>query len=345
MDPSQIDWSTGVPALVWRLEVPQIMRVSARHGELSRQVCRQESAQDGAADVTSRIIPGFCRVTGAGGRDRMDRACPCRKCAGARAWAQVTDGVRAVRRAHDLFSLPFGRDGSRLVSDIALPHHAAAVRAARMAYEDSAHVYFMGGHWDDLRAHARAWMGGLYEARHYEAEGRDLVARAVVRLTPSPVPWGQDMRLAQRGIGEEEARDMERRARAAERATMAAAMRAPYERLLDAIQHLAARAAGAGAVCHCGKCGGRAAVSDKFSASALSDLREVAVAARLLNLAGDPALEDLAARARDLAEGTDEARIRQDDRHREEVRDAAADIAARVRAVLPAAGMFGEEDE
>ena len=193
----------------------------------------------------------------------------------------VASKATALRDFHYTQSLPWGRDGARIVSALNLPAYQAGLRDRRLAFEDAVASFVAA--YPDLVREARDVLNGAFREADYPPAEK-VAARFTVEAAVFPVPEADDFRV-QLSAEEVEATRREIAAR------VDGAVRDAWTRVHEAVRHMATklreyRPAG-------GK-GDRA--EGVFRDSLVENVRALADLLPRLNVTADARLDDMARR-------------------------------------------------
>lgn len=238
------------------------------------------------------------------------------------ALASIARITNDARQAHYHFSLPWTDTGPRLLPASVYLSFADRMRALRAEFDGAVSNFIAG--YPAYVEEARRRLNGMFDPTDYP-DASDIAGRFAFSVAISPVPDAADFRVA---LGDEEAAaikaDIEERAQDATRA----AIRAAYERVAEAVGHMAAKLAEYQPATAGAKAQGI------FRDSLVDNVRQLASVLPHLNVTGDPDLADVAERISRALTAHDADALRDDDTLRRAVAREAQEIADHVGAFL-----------
>jgi hypothetical protein len=188
----------------------------------------------------------------------------------------VTAAYSKIRDRHLWYTLPWQQDGARILPAANFEKYSAEMRHLRQEAEIAVEAFVAD--YPRLREAAKSELNGLYNPKDYPT---NIKAKFAVDVAVMPLPEAEDFRatLSEQDVAQIKAGITEELAK-----TTAAAMRDPYQRLIERIESLAKLA------------DPKAPVYDSY----ITGLRDICEILPSLNLTADPQLEELRMRAQGL---------------------------------------------
>jgi hypothetical protein len=216
-----------------------------------------------------------------------------------------------IRQEHYRRTLPWAEDGARILTSAGYFAYAEYMRDAQAKWDPAVSEFLNS--WDRYVSEARAKLGTLYDPSDYPSV-RELRGKFEFRYAVRPVPTASDFRVS---LGSEEV----------------SAIRAEIQSTLDASVHNAMRDVWGRMRDVVGKMAERLRAYDPNNASAapfrdslVSNITELLEVVPSLNLTGDAAVTDFAARIRQDLTGFDAQALRDNMFTREDVAQRAESI-------------------
>ena len=190
------------------------------------------------------------------------------------AFKAVTAAASELRTAHYFYTLPWGQDGSRILTTAIFDEYSKQMRTHRQAFDAAVKAFVEA--YPRLKSAARVELNGMYKERDYPA---NIAAKFGVDIVFMPMPDAEDFRAT---LPDDLVTDIKRNIQSELDRTTQLAMREPYERLYEHISRMVNRRSDSKAV---------------FRDTLVTGLADLCAILPGLNLTRDPQLEDLRKRA------------------------------------------------
>ena len=237
------------------------------------------------------------------------------------ALAEIQKIVSEARQAHYFVTLPWGDDGYRVLPAAVYLEHTAKMRVLSNRFHPA--VDALVRRFTQLIDEARVRLGGLFREADYP-HPEELRSRFAFDTRVLPLPDAGDFRVA---LGDEERERVKRQITASVEASLHLASRELWQRLYDAVHHMAERLS-AYKVTDEG-------VEHAFRDTVVTNLVRLVDVLPRLNMMHDPELERLAEEARSSLL-VDPKELRASESVRNETAKAAAAIAERMKTYMSA---------
>jgi hypothetical protein len=237
------------------------------------------------------------------------------------ALADIQRVAGEARREHYFMTLPWDDKGYRVLPAAAYLDHTAKLRDYSAAYSTAVDVF--AARFDELVSEARGRLGGLFRPEDYPG-ARDIRDKFSFETKVMPLPDAADFRVT---LGDEETARVKRQITASVEASLNVATRELWQRLYDAVSHMAERLAAYKVT--------EAGVEHPFRDSVVTNLVKLVDVLPKLNVTGDPELDRLTAEARAKLL-VDPKELRQSEAARNETAKTAAAIAAHMAGYMGA---------
>jgi hypothetical protein len=237
------------------------------------------------------------------------------------ALADVQKIAGEARREHYFMTLPWDDAGYRVLPAAAYMDHTDRLRTYSAEFGRAADAF--AAQFEHLVNEARSRLGGLFRAEDYPSAG-EIREKFAFETRVLPLPDAGDFRVA---LGDEERERIKRQIKASVEASLTIASRDLWQRLYEAVSHMAERLS-AYTVSEEG-------VAHPFRDSVVTNLVRLVDVLPKLNVTGDPELERLTAQVR-ASLLVDPKELRRSDDVREETRKAAAAIAQQMAGYMAA---------
>lgn len=229
--------------------------------------------------------------------------------------AYITKCAGAMRQFVYRATLPWGDNGDRLIG--ASGYMAFVDEFAKLKRQfDDAVDEFITVRYPAERARAQFRMGDMFVPEDYP-EPETLRRKFAVVLDVHGVPAATDLRAQ---LQEEELDHLRGEIENHTACKLREAMQTLWQRLRDTVEHFA----------------DRMQEDAQFKDATVRNLQRLMVEVPTLNIAGDPALDDLCAELNAKLDGLEAAKLRTSPPAREKARKAAADIAAKMSGMMAA---------
>ena len=235
------------------------------------------------------------------------------------ALAEIHKIVSEARQEHYFITLPWDDNGYRVLPAAAYMDHTEKMRALSNRFTPA--VEALVQQFGQLVEEAKVRLGGLFRPGDYPAPD-ELRSKFSFDTKVMPLPNASDFRVA---LGEEEKERIKRQITAAVEASLQIASRELWQRLYEAVSHLAERLQ-AYKVTDQG-------VEHPFRDSIITNLVKLVEVLPKLNVTADPELEGLAAQVR-ASLLVDPQELRQSESVRTETAKAATAISERMAAYM-----------
>lgn len=228
------------------------------------------------------------------------------------ALAEIQRIAGEARREHYFMTLPWDDNGYRVLPAAAYMEHTEKQRGFSQEFLTAVDLFAAG--FEQLVTESRTRLGGLFRADDYPSasEIRDKFSFETKVL---PLPDANDFRVS---LGDEEKERIKRQITASVEASLQVASRELWQRLYEAVSHMAERLS-AYKVTEDG-------VIHPFRDSIVANLTKLVDVMPKLNITGDPELERLASQVRSTLL-VDPKELRASETVRSDTAKAAADIA------------------
>jgi hypothetical protein len=200
------------------------------------------------------------------------------------ALAEVQKIVSEARQDHYFMTLPWDDNGYRVLPSAAYMDHTEKMRELSNRFNPA--VEALAREFGNLVEQARVRLGGLFRPEDYPAPD-ELRSKFSFETKVMPLPDAGDFRVT---LGDEEKERIKRQITASVEASLQIASRDLWQRLYEAVSHLAERLS-AYKVTGTG-------VEHPFRDSVVTNLVKLVDVLPKLNVTGDPELERLAAQVR-----------------------------------------------
>jgi len=231
------------------------------------------------------------------------------------ALAEVQKIVSEARQDHYFMTLPWDDNGYRVLPAAAYTDHTERMR--QLSNQFTPAIDTLTQQFGQLVEEARVRLGGLFRPEDYPAP-EELRSKFSFETKVMPLPDAGDFRVT---LGDDEKERIKRQITAAVEASLQVASRELWQRLYEAVSHLAERL-------QAYKVTGDG-IEHPFRDSVVTNLVKLVDVLPKLNVTGDPELEHLAAQARSSLL-VDPQELRKSESVRTETAKAAAAISARM---------------
>jgi hypothetical protein len=231
------------------------------------------------------------------------------------ALAEIQKIVSEARQEHYFMTLPWDDNGYRVLPAAAYMEHTDKMRALSSRFTPA--VETLATRLNELLEEAKIRLGGLFRAADYPTPD-ELRAKYCFETKVMPLPDAGDFRVT---MGEEEKERIKRQITAAVEASLQVASRELWQRLYEAVSHMAERLQ-AYKVTEDG-------VKSPFRDSVVTNLVKLVDILPKLNVTGDAELERLAAEVR-ASLLVDPNELRKSEPLRTETAKAASEIAKKM---------------
>lgn len=262
--------------------------------EASEEIARQHGAQADAGRYNKVLLPKA-------------------------ALAEIQKLVSEARQEHYFMTLPWDDNGYRVLPAAAYMDHTERIRSLSNRFTPA--VETLVSQFSQLVEDAKVRLGGLFRTGDYPAPD-ELRSKFSFEVKVMPLPDAGDFRVT---MGDEEKERIKRQIKAAVEASLLVAGRELWQRLYEAVSHLAERLQ-AYQVTDEG-------VEHPFRDSVVTNLVKLVDILPKLNIAGDAELERLAAQVR-ASLLVDPQELRKSDLVRTETAKTASAIADRMKAYM-----------
>lgn len=234
---------------------------------------------------------------------------------------EIQQIVSEARQEHYFVTLPWSDDGFRVLPAAAYFDHRAKMRALADRFHPA--VDSLVNRFTQLIEEARVRLGGLFREADYP-HPQELRSRFAFETRVLPLPDAGDFRVA---LGNEERERVKRQITATVEASLQLASRDLWQRLYDAVHHMAERLSKYKAT--------EEGVEHPFRDTVVTNLVKLVEVLPKLNVTQDPELERLAAEVR-CSLLVDPKELRASESVRTETARAAAAIADRMATYMSA---------
>lgn len=245
------------------------------------------------------------------------------------ALAEIQKIVSDARQEHYFMTLPWDDNGYRVLPAAAYMDHTERMRDLSNRFSPA--VETLAQQFGQLVEEAKVRLGGLFRPEDYPSS-EELRSKFSFETKVMPLPNAGDFRVT---MGDEEKERIKRQITAAVEASLQVASRELWQRLYEAVSHLAGRLQ-AYKVTDEG-------VEHPFRDSVVTNLVKLVDVLPKLNVTGDPELESLAAQVR-TSLLVDPQELRKSDSVRSEAAKAASAIANRMAAYMGAYALSAPDD-
>jgi hypothetical protein len=235
------------------------------------------------------------------------------------ALAEVQKIVSEARQDHYFMTLPWDDNGYRVLPSAAYMDHTEKMRVLSNRFNPA--VEALAREFGNLVEQARVRLGGLFRPEDYPAPD-ELRSKFSFETKVMPLPDAGDFRVT---LGDEEKERIKRQITASVEASLQIASRDLWQRLYEAVSHLAERLS-AYKVTGTG-------VEHPFRDSVVTNLVKLVDVLPKLNVTGDPELERLAAQVR-ASLLVDPQELRKSESIRTDIAKRAAEIARTMGAYM-----------
>jgi hypothetical protein len=235
------------------------------------------------------------------------------------ALAEIQKIVSDARQEHYFITLPWSDNGYRVLPAAAYMDHTEKMRELSNRFMPA--VDALARQFGHLVEEAKVRLGGLFRPEDYPSP-EELRSKFSFETKVMPFPDADDFRVT---LGDEEKERIKRQITASVEASLQVASRELWQRLYEAVSHLAERL-------HAYKVTDDG-VEHPFRDSVVTNLVKLVDVLPKLNVTGDPDLERLAAQVRSSL-FVDPRELRKSEWARTETAKEAAEIAARMAAYM-----------
>jgi hypothetical protein len=235
------------------------------------------------------------------------------------ALAEVQEIVSDARQEHYFMTLPWDDNGYRVLPSAAYMDHVQKMRELSNRFTPA--VDALAREFGNLVEQAKVRLGGLFRPEDYPAPD-ELRSKFSFETKVMPLPDAGDFRVT---LGEEEKERIKRQITAAVEASLQVASRDLWQRLYEAVSHLAERLQAYKVT--------EEGVTHPFRDSVVTNLVKLVDVLPKLNVTGDPELERLASQVR-ASLLVDPQELRKSESVRSETAKNAAAIAQRMQAYM-----------
>ena len=235
------------------------------------------------------------------------------------ALAEIQKIMSDARQEHYFMTLPWDDNGYRVLPAAAYMDHTERMRELSNRFSPA--VETLAQQFGQLVEEAKVRLGGLFRHEDYPTP-EELRTKFSFETKVMPLPDATDFRVA---LGDEEKERIKRQITAAVEASLQVASRELWQRLYEAVSHLAERLQAYKVT--------EEGVEHPFRDSIVTNLVKLVDVLPKLNVTGDPELERLAAQVRDSLL-IDPHELRKSDSVRSETAKTAMAIATRMAAYM-----------
>jgi hypothetical protein len=246
------------------------------------------------------------------------------------ALGEIQKIVCEARQEHYFMTLPWDDNGYRVLPAAVYMDHVEKMRA--LSHRFTTAVEVMSGQFAQLVEQARIRLGGLFCEQDYPATA-ELREKFAFATKVVPLPDASDFRVV---LGKEEQERIKRQITAAVEASLQVGSRELWQRLYEAVSHMAERLAAYKAT--------EERVEHPFRDSIVTNLAKLVGILPKLNVTNDPELDRLAKQVR-AALLVDPDELRKSDTVRFETAKRAADIAGKMSAYMMATSPLSVQNE
>jgi hypothetical protein len=235
------------------------------------------------------------------------------------ALAEVQKIVSDARQEHYFMTLPWDDNGYRVLPSAAYMDHTGKMRELSNRFSPA--VDALAREFGNLVEQAKVRLGGLFRPEDYPAPD-ELRSKFSFETKVMPLPDAGDFRVT---LGDEEKERIKKQITAAVEASLQVASRDLWQRLFEAVSHLAERLQAYKVT--------EEGVEHPFRDSVVTNLVRLVDVLPKLNVTGDPELERLASQVR-ASLLVDPQELRKSESVRSETAKAATAIAQRMQAYM-----------
>lgn len=225
----------------------------------------------------------------------------------------VKQAEDAIRKFHYAHTLPWAKNGAQMLPSAEFFEYAAEMQKLEATWREAVDAFVAD--YPRLKDNARHELNGLYKDADYPCESA-LRAKFAHRIDYFPVPDQADWRVT---LGADHEEDIKANITAQVEEATAQAMRELAVRLLEPVQHMAAKLATPDAI---------------FRDTLVGNVRDICELIPRMNVTGDREIAKLAKEARERLTFTPAQALREDDAARLEKAQEAARIAKKMQAFL-----------
>lgn len=233
--------------------------------------------------------------------------------------AEVRRIAREARREHYFMTLSWDDNGYRVLPAAIYLEHAEKLREYSRQF--AAAVEIFTAQFDQLVLESRSRLGGLFRSEDYPTS-REIRDKFAIETQVMPLPDANDFRVS---LGDEEKDRIKRQITASVEASLTVASRELWQRMYEAVSHMAERLSAYQATDQ--------GVEHPFRDSVVNNLVKLVDVMPRLNVAGDPELERLTAQVRSSLL-VDAAELRKSEDVRKDTAMKAARIAQQMSAYM-----------
>ena len=237
------------------------------------------------------------------------------------ALAEIQKIVSDARQEHYFMTLPWDDNGYRVLPAAAYMDHTERMR--QLSDRFSPAVESLSQQFGQLVGEAKVRLGGLFRPEDYPSP-EELRSKFSFETKVMPLPDAGDFRVT---LGDEEKDRIKRQITAAVEASLQVASRELWQRLYEAVSHLAERLQAYRVT--------EEGVEHPFRDSVVTNLVKLVDVLPKINVTGDPELERLSAQVR-ASLLVDPQELRKSDSIRNETAKTASAIASRMAAYMGA---------
>jgi hypothetical protein len=245
------------------------------------------------------------------------------------ALAEIQKIVSDARQEHYFMTLPWDDNGYRVLPAAAYMDHTERMR--QLSDRFSPAVESLAQQFGQLVEEAKVRLGGLFRPEDYPSP-EELRSKFSFETKVMPLPDAGDFRVT---LGDEEKDRIKRQITAAVEASLQIASRELWQRLYEAVSHLAERLQAYKVT--------EEGVKHPFRDSVVTNLVKLVDVLPKLNVTGDPELERLSAQVR-ASLLLDPQELRKSDSIRNETAKTASAIASRMAAYMGAYALTPPDD-
>ena len=226
--------------------------------------------------------------------------------------AEVHKIAGEARREHYFITLPWDDNGYRVLPAAIYMEHTEKLREYSRQFMTAVEVF--AAQFDQLVTESRSRLGSLFRAEDYPSS-KEIREKFAMETKVLPLPDANDFRV---NLGDEEKDRIKRQIAASVEASLTVASRELWQRMYEAVSHMAERLSAYKATGN--------GVEHPFRDSIVTNLVKLVDVMPRLNVTGDPELEQLTAQVR-AALLVDPAELRESEIVRTQTAMAAARIA------------------
>lgn len=271
---------------------------------LARLSITQWSARKHDKAVSERVRSEYSAASDAGRYNKVLVA--------SEALKAVQSAAGAARLAHYRFTLPWRDDGARILPSAAYLDYTSELRKLEAEYW--AAVDQLVSAYPDLVAQARIRLNGMFCEDDYPAPHK-IRSHYTWETSVDPLPSADDFRVS---LSDDETARIQKEITDRTQAAVSQGMRDAWQRLYDAVSHMADRLSDADAI---------------FRDSLVGNVRDLCSLLPKLNLTGDAHLERMRQDVEARLAGCEPQDLRDNKRHR-------ADVAQKAREIQSAMAAF-----